>query len=747
MKKSNLFILVLSSALLLSGCGNQSGNSSSSEQSESSEVETLTLNKTSLTLALGQTFLLSASDPSVSYVSSSPDVANVDSSGLVTGVSLGSSIITASVGEKKAYAKVTVTDKAQSALSVSFSSSSLALYEGEKFSFPANVSFDGKAVEGATLEYGSTDPEVLTFSDGELLALKKGSASVYVKANYDGYSGIAYAGVEVLTITMNISPNFRARNVVVGEEGLTLSFTLMKGNDEVALTSPITYSVDNEALAEIQDGVLIGKKKGKVNLTASTIYDGEEVLATLPITVNEKVTLSFYDDDTLLKSYDILNGQSLTLDINNPKKDGYVFRNFVDDDGNVFSEESVFEESAVFRATYLARTGKMDGAIATVAKAIDIENVSCPDLSGWIEDESGVMLHLQKEGVASYEITLPAFDFNSASRVDFVLVNNYGSDGWGTIKAGENSFAYNSTNLRSADAYVVSDGTKASFYVGNTYLTTYDEDVSSGKKGLTFTFERELFNDYAELTIGDFKQYVVDYIAALDNVASALPDSVSEENETEAVDAYKNYASLVAEAYQAMTAYEKANYSESSKASNLKTALSGKTTEVLSFPSSGGDWVAANALGVYSDANFGVSFNNDSTNGINYINIDLQDGGYKETKTYYVELPKINYAAYSKVTFQFASPSAWQSFSIKADGNSWAKGVYWGDNPTWMEITISTSGGVTQIAASSGYPLTLSDEVAKGQKGLRFERTREITDATTQTGYDSFRLSSFVATI
>ena len=727
MKKSNLFILVLSSALLLSGCGNQSGNSSSGEQSESSEVETLTLNKTSLTLALGQTFLLSASDPSVSYVSSSPDVANVDSSGLVTGVSLGSSIITASVGEKKAYAKVIVTDKAQSALSVSFSSSSLALYEGEKFSFPANVSFDGKAVEGATLEYGSTDPEVLTFSDGELLALKKGSASVYVKANYDGYSGIAYAAVEVLAITMNISPNFRARNVVVGEEGLTLSFTLMKGNDEVALTSPITYSLDNEALAEIQDGVLIGKKKGKVNLTASTIYDGEEVLATLPITVNEKVTLSFYDDDTLLKSYDILNGQSLTLNINNPKKDGYVFRNFVDDDGNVFSEESVFEESAVFRATYLARTGKMDGAIATVAKAIDIENVSCPDLSGWIEDESGVMLHLQKEGVASYEITLPAYDFNSASRVDFVLVNNYGSDGWGTIKAGENSFAYNSTNLRSADAYVVSDGTKASFYVGNTYLTTYDEDVSSGKKGLTFTFERQLFNTYQELFVGDFTTYAYDYRAKIDEAIASIPEDLSSLSDEQArliLDAY-------GEATSYFTPYEASHYAEDEKISALRNLLKGKTFALFTLPDEY-NWETVGALGISTD---GSGFQGSASS--NWLGINLQDGGVSKGVTQYIEFPKVNFANFSSVSFK-----VYHNYSgayVKIGEQTLIEATTADEQ---LEINFSTSEGKTSISCGS-VSIELDDEMAKGKKSLRFDITRERD---LNMAYDSFFFTPFAGT-
>lgn len=724
MKKSNLFIFVLSSALLLSACGNQNGNSSSNQESESSEIETFTLNKTSMTLALGQAFQLTASASSVSYVSSSPEVASVDASGLVTGLSLGSSVITATSGEMKAYAKVTVTDKAQSSLSVSFSSSSLALYEGERFSFPASVKFQGKTVEGATLEYGSTDSSVVSFDGGEILALKKGSASIYAKASYDGYSDIAYATVEVLAMTMTVSPNFKARNVVVGEEGLALSFTLMKGNDDIALTSPITYSLDDDSLAEIKDGVLLGKKKGKVNLTASTVYDGEEISTTLPITVNERLAISFYDDDSLLKTYDILNGQSVSLDFDYPTKDGYVFRNFVDEEGNVFSEDALFEENTVFRSAYLARTGKMDGATSTVAQALDVENVLCPDRSGYVEDDSGVAFHLQTEGIAQYEFTLPAFDYNSASRVDFVFAYNYGCDGWGTISAGENTFAYSSVKVKSVDAYILSNGTNASLYVNNTYLATYDEDVSSGKKGLSFTFERQLFNTYAELFIGDFTTYAYDYRAKIDEALASIPEDISSLSDEQA----RAILDAIGQAKSYFTPYEASHYVEDEKIVALRNLLVGKTFALYSLPEEY-NWDTVGSLGISTD---GSGFN--GSGGTGWLGINFQNGGVSEGVTQYIEFPKTNFANFSSVSFK-----AYHGYSgayVKVGELTLIESTVANEQ---LEITISTSGGKTTVSCGS-VSIELDDETAKGKKSLRFDVTRERD---LNMAYDAFFFTPF----
>ncbi len=249
----------------------------------------------------------------------------------------------------------------------------------------------------------------------------------------------------------------------------------------------------------------------------------------------------------------------------------------------------------------------------------------------------------------------------------------------------------------------------------------------------------------------------LDYMAQLSEKTAALPDSVTDDNKTAAVAAYKEYADAYSVALANMTAYEKANYVESSKVSSIKTSLAGETTEVLSIPSVGNGWETAHALGIYSDANFGVNFTPRDIDQsqikykTNYIGIDLQNGGYKETKTYYIDLPKINYSAYSSVSFYMYSPSYDDTtkYNIKADGNEWVNNV-WFPNEAWPSVvTISTVNGVTTIESNyfnTKETATLSDEVAKGAKALRFERYREVSDST-KIGYDSFCFSTLVATI
>ncbi len=426
-----------------------------------------------------------------------------------------------------------------------------------------------------------------------------------------------------------------------------------------------------------------------------------------------------------------------------PTMTGKIFLGWYDESGN--KVDAVTSSTGTLTAKWGVPSEESTYTVSSVAKTLNTDSVACADATAIIEKDDGVELQLQKDGVTSFTITLPAFDYNAAGRVDFILENNYGADPWGGIKAGNGNFLYSYIKAAQAHAYVIADGTNAYFYIEGMLLTSYGSDVASGTSGLSFTFERQSFNTYQSLIITDFKQYALDYMGWLSASVNALPDEVNEDNKDAAVTAYKEYANALAEAEANMTAYEKANYSAPSKIATVKTALAEETTEVLSIPSSGGSWYEANALGVYSDANFGVSFNaaNDEVFS-NYVSIGLQDGGYTGDHTYYIDFPKINYAAYSKVSFFLASPSSWQGFALKVDGKDWAGGLYWGDRETWgVEVTISTSGDSTQIDTDYTDPLTLSEDVAKGKKALRLERTRNGATG----GYDSFAFTSLTATI
>ncbi len=471
---------------------------------------------------------------------------------------------------------------------------------------------------------------------------------------------------------------------------------------------------------------------------------GYIMISGLSFETAKEVTLNNVNSDGSDKTEIVSLGSLPTT----PTMAGKIFLGWYDESGN--KVDAVTSSTGALTAKWGVPSEESIYTVSSVAETINTDSVVCADATAIIEKDDGVELQLQKEGVTSFAITLPAFDYNAAGRVDFILENGYGAKimgSWGEIKAGTGVFKYSYINAAKAHAYVVADGTNAYFYIEGMLLTSYGSDVASGTSGLSFTFERKSFNTHQSLVVTDFKQYALDYMGWLSASADALPDDVSDDNKADAVTAYEEYANALAEAEANMTAYEKANYSAPSKIATVKTALTGQTTEVLSIPSSGGSWYEANARGIYSDANFGVSFNaaNDNVSS-NYVSIDLQSGGYTGDHTYYIDFPKINYAAYSKVSFFLASPSDWKGFALKVDGKDWASGLYWGDRETWgVEVTISTSGDSTQIDTDYTDPLELSEDVAKGKKALRFERTRN--GGTGKDQYDSFAFTSLTATI
>ncbi len=741
MKKQSLALLILSSSLLLSSCNTPSqGNSSSAEESTSEQKASFTLNKSSFSLGVGQSFQLIASVTGVSYSSSDANVATVDASGLVKGLALGSAIISAEKDGAKALAKVSVTDEAISTLSISFASSSLALYEEESISLVPTVRFGSQLIEGAEIEYGSSDEGVATYSGGKVRALSEGTASIYAKVRYDGYSDIAYASVEVLALKASISPNFKTRKVVVGGEGIELDFSLTFADEEIEPAEPFAYSVSDESLAEIKDGKLFGKKRGEVSLTVSTVYEGERVSSTLTFEVKEKIKISFCKEGSLIKDYEILNGESLSLDIDDPVLEGYVFKSFVDEEGKEFDEAKTYDYDTEFNASWFAMTGALDGAEETIvrdfgsAKANEFESsMNLVQAENFINYEEGaaydadmwagcVKLNLQVEGVDEYDLTLPSFDFLSYGRVDWRFRDNYGA--WDSMTFGEKSYPIVSQNL---EATVIANGEKASLYLGGSYFMDLEDEVARGEAGLSFTFVRESSHLYQQLYIGAFTQYKYDYMKGLAKFIASLPSDASTLSEAEAGKKMSEYSSIVGY----LTPYEAAHYSEDAKIASLKAALKGKSVSLFSLPEEY-NWDTIHALGIYTD---GKGFSGSAES--NTLGINFQSGGVSDSITQYVEFPKVNYTLYSSVAFKMSHN--YDGASVKVGEETLTSSIA---KDTLAEVKIETSNGKTTISYN-GTTLDLPSDVANGKKALRFDITR---DRDLNMAYDTFTFTPFVAT-
>ena len=149
-------------------------------------VESVTLNRTSVTLEEGQTTTLTATvnpsdatDKSVTWSSSDATVASVDQSGKVTAHKAGSAEITAKAGGKSAKCTVTVSKKIVSVTSITLNKTSLTLEIGETETLTASVLPENATNKEVT--WTSNNESVATVSStGVVTAVSPGAATITV---------------------------------------------------------------------------------------------------------------------------------------------------------------------------------------------------------------------------------------------------------------------------------------------------------------------------------------------------------------------------------------------------------------------------------------------------------------------------------------------------------------------------------------------------------------------------------------
>ena len=186
-------------------------------------VESVSLDKTSLSLVVGDTETITAtvnpdnaSNKTVNWSSSSTAVATVDANGNITAVAVGTAVIIASTvdGGKTAFCTVTVTASAAVPVqSVSLNKTELSLNVGESVTLTATVlpeNADNKAVT-----WSSSDAAVATVdSNGKVSAVAAGSAVITVKTT-DGEK----TATCTVTVIADKDPNHAGDPVEIEEGG------------------------------------------------------------------------------------------------------------------------------------------------------------------------------------------------------------------------------------------------------------------------------------------------------------------------------------------------------------------------------------------------------------------------------------------------------------------------------------------------------------------------------------------------
>ena len=165
------------------------------------DIESLSLDKTNLSLSIGETAQLTATvkpddatDKNVSWTSSDESVAKVDN-GKVTAVKSGKATIIAKCGDKTAECEVTVYAKVTG---VKLSSSSLRMMSGDKALLKATITPDNAM--NKNISWSSDNETVAVVNNGEVTAKAEGKATITVTTE-DGQ----YTATCSVTVTNDIT--------------------------------------------------------------------------------------------------------------------------------------------------------------------------------------------------------------------------------------------------------------------------------------------------------------------------------------------------------------------------------------------------------------------------------------------------------------------------------------------------------------------------------------------------------------
>ena len=245
----------------------------------------VTLDKTSLSLAVGETAQLiatvrpdDATDKNVSWTSSDESVAKVDN-GMVTAVKAGKVAITAKCGDKTAECAVTVTVPTGS---VTLDKATLTLAVGETATLTATVKPDDATDKNVT--WTSSDESVAKVADGRVTAVKAGKATITARCG----GKTAECAVTVYAKVTGVKLSSSSLRMMSGDKA-SLKATITPDN---TMNKNISWSSDNETVAVVNNGEVTAKAEGKATITVTT-EDGQYT-ATCSVTVTNDITSFVY---------------------------------------------------------------------------------------------------------------------------------------------------------------------------------------------------------------------------------------------------------------------------------------------------------------------------------------------------------------------------------------------------------------------------------------------------------------------
>ena len=250
-------------------------------------VETVTLNKTSLTIKENESEILIASilpenatNKEVTWSSSDSSIAEVEN-GKVTGKKIGSATITVTTqdGAKKATCAVEV----QPILvqSISLDKTSLIMKENESVTLTPYIIPENATNKEVT--WSSSNNEVAEVIDGKIVAKKAGNVVITATTVEGGKTATCTIEVSVVNIPVEAIKLNKTTVTIKEDQSETLVANILPLD---STEQELVWTSSDTSIVDVLNGIITGKKKGNATITVAT-KDGTKT-ATCLVTVEEQ---------------------------------------------------------------------------------------------------------------------------------------------------------------------------------------------------------------------------------------------------------------------------------------------------------------------------------------------------------------------------------------------------------------------------------------------------------------------------
>ena len=240
------------------------------------EVESVSLNKSEMTLTEGESETLAATvtpenaeNKSIKWSSNNEAVATVDANGTVTAKSAGTAVITAtSTNGKSASCTVKVEKKQIPVTEVRLSESTVGIVEGSTYKLTATV-LPENTTDSKSVSWSSSNSEVATVDANGTVTAKRAGTAVITATSTNGKTAGCTVTVEKKQIPVT---EVRLSESTVGiVEGSTYKLTATVLPENTTDSKSVSWSSSNSEVATVDaNGTVTAKRAGTAVITATS---------------------------------------------------------------------------------------------------------------------------------------------------------------------------------------------------------------------------------------------------------------------------------------------------------------------------------------------------------------------------------------------------------------------------------------------------------------------------------------------